>query len=374
MDQDQTAARRFSGTFDHIALADLTQVICLSQMNQSVRVRSGPDSGTIYANAGQIIHSEIGPIRGEEAFCQILRWECGDFEAVPSNRGDITASIKRSWEYLLIEAMRYRIEASSEGAGSPQHPQAFAGRISGIQLADLVQLACMARNARVLEVKFQGKSGKIYVNSGQVYQAVFGKLQGEEAFYEILLAEEGEFASLPPDESQPEGISKPWEYLLMDAMRYRDEKGGRGDDEEAGAAVQSLLQRVQRMKISERIKLAMTGDKEARGLLIKDVNRLVQVAIINNPRITEGEVNSIANSRNMDEEVLRRIAGNREWMKTYPIRLALATNPKCPLPTATKILQTLVAHDLKQIGKSKGVPIGVAQAARRLTREDSGGK
>ncbi len=375
MNQDQTAARGFSGTLDHITLADLTQVICLAQMSQSIHVQSSQGSGTIHAHSGQIIHSEFGAAVGEEAFCAILRWKSGSFDSVPLEAESVTASIKRTWEYLLIEAMRYRIEGLDNDAESPTPAAAsFAGHISGIQLPDLIQLACMAQRDRILEVTSHDRSGKIFVRSGQICHALLGKFQGEDAFDEILLAEEGEFSSLPPDEDVPQCISKPWEYLLMDAMRYRDEKMGREGDEEAETEVRTLLQKLQRMKVSEKIKLAMFGDKEARGLLVKDVNRLVQIAIVGNPKITEGEVASIANSRNVDEEVLRRIAGNREWMKFYPIRLALVTNPKCPLATATKLLQTLVLHDLKLIAKSKSVLIGVAQAARRLTKNDPGGK
>ena len=69
----------------------------------------------------------------------------------------------------------------------------------------------------------------------------------------------------------------------------------------------------------------------------------------------------------MDDEVLRKIASNREWVKSYAIRMALVTNPKTPLPIAIKLVPTLTQQDLKQLAKSKTVPIGVAQAARRIT-------
>ncbi len=113
----------------------------------------------------------------------------------------------------------------------------------------------------------------------------------------------------------------------------------------------------------------MKGDKEARAVLIRDPSKIIQHAIISNPRISEGEVTMLAASRSIDEEVLRKIAGNREWMKLYQVRLALATNPKTPVPIATRLVPTLMQKDLKPLAKSKTVPSAVAQAALRETKK-----
>jgi hypothetical protein len=259
-------------------------------------------------------------------------------------------------------------DTAAGGSAGPVLTAGFTGRLSGILLSDLVQLACMSRTEHVFAITTEHKTGKIYVRSGQVHHSVCGKLQGEDAFCELLLAETGGFTAVPPESEAPESILKPWEYLLMDAMRYRDEKMG-GVDENLEEEIQNLLTKLQRMKVSERIRTAMAGDKEVRSLLIRDSNKLVQLAIISNPRITEGEVSAIASSRSVDEEVLRRIANTREWMKVYAVRLALTTNPKCPLPSALRLLQGLTQMDIKHIAKSKSVPIGLAQAARRLIHE-----
>ena len=110
----------------------------------------------------------------------------------------------------------------------------------------------------------------------------------------------------------------------------------------------------------------MKCDKEGRTLLIHDPNRAVQLAIICNPRITDAEVAVVAWSKNADEEVLRRISDDREWVKYYPVRLGLAWNPKTPLSISTKLLPTLMPEDVSKIAKSKDVPVTVAYAARRL--------
>ncbi|HDM79304.1 MAG TPA: hypothetical protein ENG51_23005 [Deltaproteobacteria bacterium] len=127
----------------------------------------------------------------------------------------------------------------------------------------------------------------------------------------------------------------------------------------------SLFQLIQDMTVSEKIKLAMKGDKEARTILMQDGNRMVQLAVLENPRITESEVVNICRSRNVDDEVLRRIANSREWSKLYQVRFSLVTNPKTPVAVSMRFISTLMANDLKSLAKSKSVPTAVATAARR---------
>ena len=136
-------------------------------------------------------------------------------------------------------------------------------------------------------------------------------------------------------------------------------------ENEANGESQSLFQQVQRMSVTEKAMLARKGDKEARTLLIRDSNKTIQLAVIGNDRITEEEVAAIANSKSVEEEVLRRVATKREWMKVHGIRAALAKNPKTPVNIAAKLVPTLMLEEVKKIAKSKNVSSTVAQAARR---------
>ena len=128
----------------------------------------------------------------------------------------------------------------------------------------------------------------------------------------------------------------------------------------------SRYQEIQDLEVPEKVKLAMSGDKEARSILIKDSNKQIQEAVLDSPRITEPEIVAIANSRNVGEELLRKIAGNRDWMKNYQIRLALANNPKTPLTIGLRIIGTLMTSDLKRLSKSKGVSSVLTAAANRI--------
>jgi len=128
----------------------------------------------------------------------------------------------------------------------------------------------------------------------------------------------------------------------------------------------NLLKLVQTMNVMQKIKLARMGNKEARGLLVRDHNKIVATAAIRSPKLTENEVAQYAKMRNVCDDVLRVIANNREWTKNYQVKLALATNPKAPPSAAVKFLNYLQERDLRSIMRSKEVPAAVCTHARRI--------
>ena len=138
---------------------------------------------------------------------------------------------------------------------------------------------------------------------------------------------------------------------------------GSGDSPKANL---KLVQRIARLSVNQRIMLALRGGKEERVLLIREPSRLIQVGVIRNGRITEGEVAAIAQMRTVNEEVLRIIANSREWMKKYPITKALVLNPRTPLPVAMTHFKRLLEGDLKLLMKDRNVPELLRREARRL--------
>jgi len=127
----------------------------------------------------------------------------------------------------------------------------------------------------------------------------------------------------------------------------------------------SLTQRILKMSISQKIKLATLGNKEARSILIRESNKLVAVAVIRSPRITDGEVLTASNNRAVNEEVLRVIYANREWTKKYLIKVALVKNPKTPMAIAMKFLSTLRESEVKDLSRNKNIPSGIQMAAKK---------
>jgi hypothetical protein len=120
------------------------------------------------------------------------------------------------------------------------------------------------------------------------------------------------------------------------------------------------------MGIGEKIKMALTGDKEWRAILIKDANKLVSGSVIKNPRITDGEILTILKVGVQNDEIIRLICANKEWVKNYLIRKALIACPKTPLPNALRYLTTMTVKDLAGYAKSKNISSVIVTQARRI--------
>ncbi len=134
----------------------------------------------------------------------------------------------------------------------------------------------------------------------------------------------------------------------------------------------SMINRILKMGMKDRMKLAMKGDREARNILIRDPNRIVAQAVINNAKITENEVEKIAAMRTVPEDVLRLIAINRAWARNYMIMHKLALNPRTPIGSAFTILTRLQLRDLSAISKNRNVSDAVRKQALRLATARTG--
>jgi hypothetical protein len=146
------------------------------------------------------------------------------------------------------------------------------------------------------------------------------------------------------------------------------------EEPDTGKAVEkSLLQRLQEMTVSERIKLALRGNRETRMLLIRDANRMIRRFVLQNPRVGDEEIIAVAKNRSADDELLRIIAESRDWTKNYQVRLSLVTNPKTPLVLSLRFLSGLQERDVRMLAKSKNVSATVANAAKRIVVQKTPG-
>ncbi len=129
---------------------------------------------------------------------------------------------------------------------------------------------------------------------------------------------------------------------------------------------QTIFQRIQKLTVSERIQLALKGGKEIRSILLRDPNKEVCLNVLDNPKITDTEIELIAKSRSLPDEMLRIVSKRKEWMKTYNIMHAVATNPKTPLTTALGYMTHLKTRDLQVLQKDRNVAEGIRAAAKKL--------
>jgi hypothetical protein len=175
-------------------------------------------------------------------------------------------------------------------------------------------------------------------------------------------------AELTPEEITDEAALAALRAILGDdagefAKELLEERAEEGELDEAQKG--NLVALIARMSIMQKVKLARLGNKEARGLLVRDRNKIVATAAIRSPRITDNEVATFAKSRNLSDEVMRIIASNREWTKNYAVKLALVMNPKCPVAMSVKFMTFLQEKELRSLTKSKDVPAVIATHARR---------
>ena len=131
----------------------------------------------------------------------------------------------------------------------------------------------------------------------------------------------------------------------------------------------SRTQLIEKMNAPQRIRLALMGSREDRNILIRDSRRVVYMNVIKSPKMSIGEVSSIATSKSMPDEIISYIASRRDWVRYYPIVVALVNNPKCPLADSVGFMKQLRPNDLKQLQKSKSVPAQLARQAQMLLRQ-----
>ncbi|HSB19419.1 MAG TPA: hypothetical protein VLD85_05365, partial [Anaeromyxobacteraceae bacterium] len=146
----------------------------------------------------------------------------------------------------------------------------------------------------------------------------------------------------------------------------------RAETDEERTRKLTITQRIVKMSVAEKIKLATLGNKEARTILLRDANKLVCMAAATSPRITEGEITMLANSRTTNADVLRYIYTHRDFLRSYALRLSLVKNPKVPLPTALRFLQSLQERDIKDLARDRNVPQTVmAQAKAYVMKKEA---
>ena len=122
-----------------------------------------------------------------------------------------------------------------------------------------------------------------------------------------------------------------------------------------------------KLKLFEKIRLATLGNAFCRQTLLRDSNRLVAMAAIRSPGITDAEVIRASGNRAVSEDVIRYIANNKEHVKLYAVKMNLVGNPKCPVALSLRLLSHLRAEDLKNIARSKNVPSALSTAAKKLS-------
>jgi hypothetical protein len=160
-------------------------------------------------------------------------------------------------------------------------------------------------------------------------------------------------AATGPSESSPtprRGVQKKW---ILSAEEQRG----------------SALQKISKLDTKGRILLAMKGTKEERSLLIRDGTKIVALAVLESPKVTDSEVERFAAQKNVLEAVLREISMKRRFIKQYPIVRNLTFNPRTPIDVSLGLLKNLLIQDLRHLAGNKEVSDTVRKLATKMFRQ-----
>jgi hypothetical protein len=181
------------------------------------------------------------------------------------------------------------------------------------------------------------------------------------------------------------------EEFFLKKERERDEAGEATEDpedsgpelapppgvpvDEAGlteAAKKSLFARVATMSVMDKIRLAYRGNKEERMFLVQDRNRLVSSAVLKSPKTRDADAETIANMKNVSDDVLRGVTFRRDWMRHYGVLRNIVRNPRSPIDVTLSLVVRLNAKDMKTLSGDRNVPDAVrAMARREVSRKET---
>ena len=149
------------------------------------------------------------------------------------------------------------------------------------------------------------------------------------------------------------------------AKKALSKKGKLSPKEERGSA----LQKIAKLDIKGRIQLAMKGSKEERSLLIRDGTKIVALAVLESPKVSDGEVERFASQKNVLEAVLRGIPMKRRFAKNYAVVRNLVFNPRTPLDLSLTLMKNMLVGDLRNLSGNKEISDTVRKLATKMFKQ-----
>ncbi len=132
---------------------------------------------------------------------------------------------------------------------------------------------------------------------------------------------------------------------------------------------ENALQKISHLDVKGRIQLALKGNKEERSLLIRDGTKVVALAVLEAPKLSDGEVEKFASQKNVLEAVLRQIPLKRRFLKNYIVVRNLVANHRTPLDLGLGLMKNLLAVDLKNLSANKEVSETIRKLALKMYKQ-----
>ena len=257
----------------------------------------------------------------------------------------------------LIAGEAAPIEPKKEGVQSERNAEAHENADSSASPADALEIepkleAADPETDNALITFFAEHAAEIAAEGEKPFQPIGG-------IYEETPVKEEPKAAAAAASATPRPASQlaPKHTVHKKLVNPQDEQRG------------SVLQKIARLDIKGRIQLAMKGTKEERSLLIRDGTKIVALAVLDSPKITDGEVEKFATQKNVLEAVLRAIPMKRRFAKHYATVRNLVFNPRTPLDVSLGLMKNMLTADLRNLAGNKEV----AETVRKLALRMAGG-
>jgi hypothetical protein len=359
-----------SGPVSLVGVAGLMRAARQGARSGTVVLETGNEAGRVYFRKGKIIGATWGTTEGAEALREALQHK--DLRFRYSLRTYFhTDNLESSAAEELLNSPQASATAEQEGAtgmrliqGSTQAMDIFEilSALEGTPVTASVSIVC------------EEGAGEIYRDRSRILHAgVNGIDDPYKAMAAMLAWNSTRVIVRQAFGEHPVTVDKTLQDFFMDSMKLMPEEltrmtkpGEMPEWELSEEEYQSLYNRILNMGVAEKVKLAFTGNKEARDILIRDANKMVSLAVVKSPKIQENEIEMISKSRQVAEDILRQIASTKEWVKSYQIKVNLCSNSKTPLPVAMKLLHHLRETELRKLSKDKNVSQFLATQARRI--------
>jgi hypothetical protein len=131
----------------------------------------------------------------------------------------------------------------------------------------------------------------------------------------------------------------------------------------------NTVQKINGLDVKGRIQLALKGNKEERSILVRDGTKVVAIAVLEAPKLSDGEVEKFASQKNVLEAVLRQIPLKRRFMKNYIVVRNLVANPRTPLDLGLGLMKNLLIADLKNLSNNKEVSETIRKLATKMYKQ-----
>lgn len=229
----------------------------------------------------------------------------------------------------------------------------------------------MLQHPTVIEKLYMNKRVRMSTADRLIELAVRHDLEvGIPAYKEAAQAIRNELIAEPSEEPTYDDV------LFSNTHQLAERAGSLADDEDTHELDEEGEEHVRakflplhavmaKLTVTQKIRRCMLGNAAERLLLVRDPNRLVAQAAVKSPNMRDAEAAQISASRSVSEDVLRIIAQNREFTRSYQVKLNLVGNPRTPLTFAARLLPHLRDNDVKTLAKSKNVSGAIAQAAKQ---------